>query len=516
MDPARSGAPFLTGEPLTREQEAVRADALAFVAAASGGKEPAGAVYVDILRRARTAGMLRHPAVVAAVNWKEWLHPRGKDGRFIEVLSFVNIFANATDRMNDPKAPRRRARIRRLTESGAEVDYYDAASGKVVPAEPSKGFPEKIALSEIHDKVSLAPRHIARLRNVDQGDASAADEWIEVQPARSMREWQQATREFNDSLRTSPPGGRSHNEPGADLTADSTAWEEHQQYVDDVLARALDSGLSSGRFLRDSDGNWSDEAWEYFLDVVDTEVAKVEAAEVPVPKERRAVMLGGLPGAGKTTAERIDVLRPAGLGDSSQWVVVNSDDFKALMVERGDVPNIDGLAPMEEAALIHAQSSEMAHMFGRVMMARGYNVIMDTTMGGMPRPGDVSAPEQDVRALKAHGYSIDSIFVDVTVPVAMKRQKSRQLGGLNMLRRGVSTAGGRTVPGEASKGSLTGKNSQNADNFDKMVASGLLDRWMVIDNSTKPVVAVLGAGSAPVPDLDAALANPSNLPGVKP
>ncbi|MGV1079727.1 MAG: hypothetical protein ACOYD1_07725 [Candidatus Nanopelagicales bacterium] len=112
---------------------------------------------------ARQAGMLDYPAVILAALWKEWLHPRSKDGGFIDKAgAALNVYADPTAGLNDPNAVRRRGKVVKLSENGVHIEYRDA-EGNVVPPDPDAGFPEMVPITEFKDKVSRAPRPIARL-----------------------------------------------------------------------------------------------------------------------------------------------------------------------------------------------------------------------------------------------------------------------------------------------------------------------------------------------------------------
>lgn len=478
-----------------------------------------------MIAAARWAGMLTDDVILAAIKWNAWLHPRGKDGRFIETNSIVNIFQNIEDALTDRSAVRRRGRISKLTPRGAHIAYF-GSDGHEIPADPDKGFPQIIPLNDFRSKVSLAPKHIARLE-LDSAPRSANEEWdtykagfaktsADSDPtwhdSAGIEEWKVLAGIFNDKLRASPPKGKSHNESGEALGLDSPEWAEHREYVDDVVDRALVAGLGADYLLKDGDGNWNDEAWTYFFKMVNSEIEKVKARGVP--KDRKAVLLGGLPGAGKSTVSE----RVGNLGDTSKWVIVNPDLFKERIIADGMAPEITGLSPMETSSLMHALSSEMSHMFGQAMMAKGYNVILDTTMGGRARVqssrGAITTSQADVNRLRDHGYAVDALFVDAPKSVSLRNRDERQLRGLNRLRTGENPEGGRIVPDAAFQFMEDGK-SVNRHNFDALVSGGMLDKWAVIDNQdyTNPKIVSAGSGQTLHADPEAALAEQANMPG---
>src|SRR5262249_38490098 len=94
-----------------------------------------------------------------------------------------------------------------------------------------------------------------------------------------------------------------------------------------------------------------------------------------VPCEHKAIIAGGLAGAGKTT-----VLDNYTALDRSQYLTINPDEIKSEMAKRGLIPVVDGLAPMEASDLAHEESSHIAKQLATRAMADGKNLIWDITM----------------------------------------------------------------------------------------------------------------------------------------
>jgi hypothetical protein len=46
--------------------------------------------------------------------------------------------------------------------------------------------------------------------------------------------------------------------------------------------------------------------------------------------------------------------------EKGKFITINPDDIKELMVQRGMVPQYDGLTPMEASTFIHEESSDIA------------------------------------------------------------------------------------------------------------------------------------------------------------
>lgn len=193
-----------------------------------------------------------------------------------------------------------------------------------------------------------------------------------------------------------------------------------------------------------------------------------------VPNERRAVVAGGLGGAGKTT-----VLKGHAGVNPDHYLTINPDDIKEEMARRGLVPKVPGhgdLSPMERAPLVHEESSRIASLLADRAYRDGKNVIWDITMSSE------SSVAKRVAALRAHGYrSITGIFVDIPVEVSVDRAAGRYRGGAEDYRNGKGL-GGRFVPPAVIRAQRTsGGSTVNRQVFDRL--KGQFTDWSVYDNS---------------------------------
>jgi predicted kinase len=180
------------------------------------------------------------------------------------------------------------------------------------------------------------------------------------------------------------------------------------------------------------------EVWSYERRLVhDSLLQALYAQAAGIPCEHRAILAGGLPGAGKTT-----VLGGHADVSLSRYLAINPDLIKEELASRGLLPRIDGLTPMEAARLAHEEASHIAKRLARRAQADGKNMIWDVTM---------SKPQtciDRVGALAAAGYErVDAIFVDVPVRVSLQRADARHRAGHDAYRAG-SGVGGRFVPDE--------------------------------------------------------------------
>lgn len=164
-----------------------------------------------------------------------------------------------------------------------------------------------------------------------------------------------------------------------------------------------------------------------------------------VPKENKAIVMAGPPGAGKSSViahQGSEFGVEAGDGGvPSNYAVVNPDDMKELIVAKGLIPPDypgRGIGPGESATFMHEESSHLAARLLTRLKAGGHNVILDGTFSGNP---DKQAGK--VHALRADGYAVTGVLVDGTVERSLENAARRH-------RRPPLTAGagyeGRYVP----------------------------------------------------------------------
>jgi hypothetical protein len=161
--------------------------------------------------------------------------------------------------------------------------------------------------------------------------------------------------------------------------------------IRDRLAEARDCGLAADvRYIDPADSRWTSERQLSHRDLVDD----LYGSAADVPNDRKAIMAGGLGGAGKSTV--LD--KHAGV-DRSQYLTINPDDIKEAMASRGLIPELADLSPMEASDLVHSESSYVARRLARRAMDDGKNIIWDITMSS------TSSTEQRLDDLDRAGYS---------------------------------------------------------------------------------------------------------------
>jgi predicted ABC-type ATPase len=348
-----------------------------------------------------------------------------------------------------------------------------------------------VPVGDINDKIMMAPKSVATLPRSVTENLSAIEE-VNVarsadpnyRPALSPSEYDQKLQDFIAG-RPEPPDTNVKGQPP--LT--DAEYAAHVEWLNQTLVDARAAGLAYEDAFRDSNGQWSTEREEYFEEIVDELYAELTVKKdgTTKPLDKKSLLLGGLPGAGKTSILMDAVGGAEALDD---WVQVNSDIFKEKIAMRGDAPSIPGVGQLETADLIHKQSSRLALLLESRLIAEGYNVIFDGTMGGDPPP--VSIPD-----LRQWGYSVDGIFVDVPIDTSLQRVQDRHRRGIDRLRNPDSddTVGGRYVPSQIIEKNRVGDSTRNIINFNDL--TGSMDRWASYDNTSRPPVLLDSSAEMP-------------------
>jgi hypothetical protein len=160
-----------------------------------------------------------------------------------------------------------------------------------------------------------------------------------------------------------------------------------------------------------------------------------------VPNERRAIVMGGIGGAGKSTILRTNAKHRGsvahklgikyasydekghGVGEPSNFLILNPDDIKGEMAKRGMIPKIDRLSPLEANPFVHEEASKMAEDLAQRAQAQGKNVIWDVTLNSV-KSGDKRINPLHA-ATQMGGYHVAGAFVDVSTAQSAKNAAQR-------------------------------------------------------------------------------------------
>lgn len=178
-------------------------------------------------------------------------------------------------------------------------------------------------------------------------------------------------------------------------------------------------------------------------------------ARPDVAKDKRALVLAGPPGAGKSTT----LARIIPQEKQSTWREVNADHFKEILLHQAlrdgsyeghlmpeEIRSLEQAGerffPLELASLVHEESSMLAHAARTEAIARGENLIVDTVLSS-PHGARVLGAE-----LSDAGYKVDVVDVETTFEISEARIAGRWERGYA---KGLSGApehvlGGRWVP----------------------------------------------------------------------
>jgi hypothetical protein len=225
-------------------------------------------------------------------------------------------------------------------------------------------------------------------------------------------------------------------------------------------------------------------------------MAEYEQKGESVPNERRSIIMGGLGGAGKSSSISANAAAPDsvashlgikfasyddkgnGVGEPTNFLILNPDDIKERMAAMGMVPKIDHLSPMEASPFVHEEASQLTKDIAAQAIAQGKNVIWDITLHS------TKAGDQKMEALRREGYHVAGAFVDVSVQQSLKNAGERHRRGQDKFNQGIGN-GGRFVPSNLITGAAdkTGRyRSENRAAFEDLKAAGKFDSTVTVDN----------------------------------
>ena len=281
--------------------------------------------------------------------------------------------------------------------------------------------------------------------------------WHPSSPAwdRSVRSIGTAESQWADEVRARP-------EPLTD--------SEHTDCVGHIraqLAYAREHGLATDeQHYNRTEGRWSADRQLVHRDVIDD----LYAHAGDVPRDHKAIMAGGLGGAGKSTV--LD--KHAGI-DRSQYLTINPDDIKEAMAKHALIPELQGLSPLEASDLVHEESSHIAKLLAARAMKDGTNIIWDITMSSK------SSTERRLSDLEDARYAVRGLFVHIDIDEAVRRADVRHRSGHERYRAGIGF-GGRLVPPEVIEAQADPVwGSRNRRTFEEVKER--FQDWAVYDNS---------------------------------
>jgi predicted kinase len=343
---------------------------------------------------------------------------------------------------SDPAAAELRDRMERLPPGHPSSPYRGDGSPK--PPEPDQ--------SDREYPIPGDPDY--RLNTPDTPDAAQLSETVAMASGASTDRTSEAAAETSpDRHLETPTDASADRDPHAaedpaqlgDVQPDvepltDAEYAEHVQDVRERLDQAREQGRATNEeYTIDTRGEVWLEQREAFHDAL---IDEFYARAANVPAEHRAIIVGGLPGAGKSTV----LERYAGI-DRSRFLTIDPDKVKEELARHDLVPVVEGLSPMEASDLVHEESSYIAKRLARRAQADGKNVIWDITMSTRV------STEQRIEALRALGYThIEGIFVDIPLTTSEERTTARHRMDQEEYRAGKGQ-GGRLIPTDLTSGS---------------------------------------------------------------
>jgi len=286
-----------------------------------------------------------------------------------------------------------------------------------------------------------------------------------------------------DGLGRDDPEATDASRPDDVRPLTDSEWADHITEVRDRLKKAFDDGLATdNQYTIDPRGEiWSDGRAAAHDTIIDNLIAR----SGDIPSEHKAIIAGGLGGAGKSTV----LGNYAGI-DRSQYLTINPDNIKEEMASWGVVPDVECLTPMEASALAHEEASYIAKQIAIRARAEGMNIIWDITMSSYENT------ERRIDELRTSGYDqIDGIFVDIPIEASVARADSRHRSDHEQYRIGEGL-GGRLVPPEVTLAQADEQwGSQNRKTFEAI--KNRFDSWSRYDNAVDGRAPLLVEASMP-------------------
>lgn len=323
-------------------------------------------------------------------------------------------------------------------------------------------------------RIDLGLQHLAeRLERMDNPVTSRTDlrdRLTNLEPGHPSSPWE-------EDGTPRPPAPRLADLERIDPPLSDAAYAAHVREVRKRLDDASAAGLRTERlFALDPDNQeWTLERTQIHKSILDEKWQQAAG----VPCEGRAIIAGGLGGSGKTT-----VLKEHGQVDQARYLTVDPDAFKKELADRGLVPEVPGLSPMEASSLAHEESSYLAWQLAIRALGEGKNLIWDITMSSP------SSVDRRVDELRSAGYNrIDGVFVEIPIETSIARTEARHRRGCDLYLAGQGE-GGRYVPPEIIRAQAdTEFGSANRRAFEEL--RGRFDHWAIYDNSVEGRVPIL-------------------------
>lgn len=194
---------------------------------------------------------------------------------------------------------------------------------------------------------------------------------------------------------------------------------------------------------------------------------EARAAAPDVEQKRRAIILAGPPGAGKSTVLS-DVLG----AHRDKYLVVDADEFKRSLLREAQADGSyeswlmpeairareaagERFYPLELASLVHEESSYLAKELRSDAIEAGDNIVIDTVLSSESTAVELG------NALNAAGYDVRVIDVEVPFELSEARIRGRWEHAYTSALDGGDELGGRWVPSEYARDVFNGPDNKS-------------------------------------------------------
>lgn len=196
-------------------------------------------------------------------------------------------------------------------------------------------------------------------------------------------------------------------------------------------------------------------------------------ADVPnVLAERKAIVLAGPPGAGKSEAKN-QLLSP---DERETYLTVDPDVFKAKLLGRAaadgtyetwikpaEVKQLESQGerffPMELASLVHEESSIIGQEMRLAAMRQGLNIIVDGVLASAEKALALG------RQLEENGYDVKVVDVEATFEISENGIRQRWSESYENALNGKDPLGGRWVPSEYARDVFDGPGGKSKPEY---------------------------------------------------
>lgn len=246
------------------------------------------------------------------------------------------------------------------------------------------------------------------------------------------------------------------------------------EYVDEITKKLISEGRTTTQ-LNSHWGKYTPEREKQHQEIFEEYITK----SLNVKHDGEVIFSGGLCGAGKST-----VLKDYVNINNNDYITISADDIKEIMSEKGMIPSIHGLTPMESAGLAHEESLKITDDIVEELAKTKTNIIMDMSMNKS------WAVIEKTDLFNGYDYQkFRVVFVDVTPDTSLQRSEIRYADGMNKYTVSHEGPGGRFLPPNIIKKQQSYQyKSVNAENLIELYNEGIFhEEPLIFDNEgTEP------------------------------